>query len=244
MKKLLSIVFILLANPAFTQNRLSEHNNIAWFTTIITPKITDKLSGHIEYQWRRTDWVATWQQSLLRLGFSYKVHPQVTAQLGYAWTLTYPYGDNTIAAIPKTFPEHRIYEQLVINSPIGKIGLIHRLRVEQRWVGRLKNLASEKPDEWVMLNRVRYMPRLDVPLYKKLYAAAYDEILIGFGENVGENIFDQNRLGILLGYKFHPSVRAEAGYISQVLQLGRELANKNVYQYNNGLMVNTYLQLN
>ena len=46
---------------------------------------------------------------------------------------------------------------------------------------------------------------------KTAYLAIYDEVFIGFGKNVNENIFDQNRVGILLGYRFNPSIRIEAG---------------------------------
>jgi hypothetical protein len=57
--------------------------------------------------------------------------------------------------------------------------------------------------------------------------------MIGFGKNVAENIFDQNRIGILFGYRFSPKVRLEAGYLNQIVQLGREINNQNVFQYNN-----------
>jgi opacity protein-like surface antigen len=239
---LLFVVFISVAAGA--QTRMSDHNSIGWFTTTITPAITKKLSGHIEYQWRRDDLVSNWQQSLLRVGLNYKFHPQVTAHIGYGWILTFPYGDNTIAAVPKTFPEHRIYEQLVINNPIGKVNVQHRFRLEQRWVGKLKTITSEKPDEMVYLNRVRYMCRVDVPIYKKLYAAGYDELFVGVGKNVGENVFDQNRIGILAGYKFNSMFRIEGGFLNQTVQLGREVGGKNVFQYNNGFILNTYVQLN
>ena len=88
------------------------------------------------------------------------------------------------------------------------------------------------------------MFRLQVPLKgkeikdKTPYLATYDEIFIGFGKNVNENIFDQNRFGILLGYRFNPSIRIEAGYLNQILQLGREVNNRNVFQQNNGIIVN------
>ena len=72
---------------------------------------------------------------------------------------------------------------------------------------------------------------------KTAYLAIYDEVFIGFGKNVNENIFDQNRVGILLGYRFNPSIRIEAGYLNQTLQLGREVNNRNVFQLNNGLIV-------
>jgi hypothetical protein len=72
---------------------------------------------------------------------------------------------------------------------------------------------------------------------KTAYLAIYDEVFVGFGENINENIFDQNRVGILLGYRFSPSIRIEAGYLNQTLQLGREVNNRNVFQHNNGLIV-------
>jgi hypothetical protein len=73
---------------------------------------------------------------------------------------------------------------------------------------------------------------------KTPYFAIYDEIFIGFGRNVNENIFDQNRVGIVLGYRFSPTIRIETGYLNQTLQLGREVNNRNVFQYNNGIILN------
>jgi len=72
---------------------------------------------------------------------------------------------------------------------------------------------------------------------KTPYVAVYDEVMIGFGKNVGENIFDQNRIGVLLGYKFNDLLRVEGGYLNQIVQLGREVEGKNVFQYNNGFIV-------
>lgn len=244
MKRILTFAFVLLWGAAGAQNRISQSHRIGWLTTIVTPAITPKLSLHAEYQWRREDWVDNWQQSLLRLGVNYKIHPQVTLHAGYGWILTYPYGDITLAAVPRTFTEHRAYEQAVVTTPVGKATLSHRFRLEQRWLARYTDLHQEAPQSWTYLNRIRYMPRLDVPLTDKVYAAGYDEVFIGFGKNVGENVFDQNRASILVGYKFGKAFRAEAGYLNQIVQLGREVGGKNVFQYNNGFIVNTYVQLN
>lgn len=71
------------------------------------------------------------------------------------------------------------------------------------------------------------------------YLAVYDEVFLGFGKNVNENIFDQNRFGILLGYKFSPTLIIEGGFLSQIVQLGREVENRNVFQYNNGIIINS-----
>ena len=241
MKKLSLIILTCLPVFMHAQNRISDHNSIGWYTLFVTPKINDRLSGHLDYQWRRSDIISNWQQSLLRVGLTYKIDNQVSAQVGYAWIKTFVYGDYSLIAVPKPFPEHRIYEQLQVTTPVGRTMLTHRLRLEQRWLGRFKSMESPKADDWIFLNRFRYMPRLDVPLDKNWYAAMYDEIFIGFGKQVGENVFDQNRLAVMLGYKFSKTVRLEGGFLSQIVQLPREIDNKNVFQYNNGIVVNTYL---
>jgi Protein of unknown function (DUF2490) len=239
----ISIIISLTSHLSFSQNsRISEHNTIGWFTTVITPKISEKISLHGEYQWRRVNLVKNWQQSLLRAGIIYKIHPQLSAQIGYAWAPTFPYGTYNLSGVPKVFPEHRIYEQVVFNSNIGKTALTNRLRLEQRWIGRFASVDAKKP-AFAYLNRFRYMARFDHPLNEKWYATAYDEILIGFGKNVGENIFDQNRISAMIGYKASNTFKIEGGFINQILQLGREIENKNVFQYNNGIIINTYFNL-
>jgi hypothetical protein len=73
--------------------------------------------------------------------------------------------------------------------------------------------------------------------------AAYDEIFIGFGKNVNANIFDQNRIGVLFGYRFNKNIRIEAGYISQILQFGRLINGQNLFQNNSGIILNTNFNL-
>jgi len=100
-------------------------------------------------------------------------------------------------------------------------------------------------DEFPFLNRMRYKVRLQLPLSgKKIkdktpYLVLYDEIFIGFGQNVNANIFDQNRLGILLGYRFNKYLRLEGGYLNQILQYGGQINGQNVFQYNQGIILNT-----
>ena len=75
---------------------------------------------------------------------------------------------------------------------------------------------------------------------KTPYAAIYDEVFVGFGKNVNENVFDQNRLGLLIGYRFSPKVRIEGGFLSQIVQVGREITGRNVFQYNSGMIISTH----
>lgn len=246
-RKCIFIFFCLIAVISNAQNtRLTDRNTIGWFSQFTTLRFSPKWSGHLEYQWRRDELVRSWQQSLFRTGVNYQVNPRLSLRAGYAWIETFPYGDIPLQAAGKQFPEHRAFQMLTLNDQLNRIEMSHRLMLEQRWIGRYTNPALSKPDDFMFLNRLRYMYRMQWAIGKKKivdntpYAALYDEMLIGFGKNVNENVFDQNRLGVLLGYRVNKKFRAEAGFIQQLLQLGREVNNRNVFQYNNGLVLNTY----
>ncbi|SHI38449.1 Protein of unknown function [Hymenobacter daecheongensis DSM 21074] len=241
---------LLAALPAAAQNtRLIDRNTIGWLTNTTTLRFAERWSGHLEYQFRRDEGLARWQQSLLRTGLNYQVNDKLTVRLGYAWIETFPYGDYPIQGAGRQFAEHRLYQMATLNNPIGRVEVSHRFMLEQRYFGRYLSAASTRPDEWVYVNRARYMARVQVPLYapnptnRGPYAAAYNEIFLGFGRNVNENVFDQNRLALLLGYRFGPKVRLEGGFFQQRLQLPREIEGRNVFQRNNGFIVNTVVNL-
>jgi hypothetical protein len=243
---LLTLILIFPILSINAQNtRLKDNNSIGWYTYTGTFKLNSRLSLHTEYQWRRDDYINNWQQSLIRTGINYTFNPKLTVRLGYANIATYDYGDVHINSLGKNFTEHRAYEMATLTDKMNSVEFSHRFMLEQRWIGRYSNAALSKEDDWLFLNRFRYMLRMQVPLKgNKIanntpYVAVYDEIAIGFGKNVNENIFDQNRLGILLGYRFSPAFRIEGGFLSQILQLGREINGSNLFQYNNGIILNT-----
>lgn len=237
---------VFLPNKAsFGQSaRITDMTSIGWFNYFGTIKLKAKWSIHTEYQWRRADIIRDWQQSLLRTGINYQLNNDVQLRLGYAWAETFAYGDIPLNPFGRQFTEHRTYQMATISDKIGKFALSHRFMLEQRWIGRYTSINDTKDDDFVFMNRMRYMFRTQIPLTKNglrpLYAAAYDEILIGFGKNVGENVFDQNRIGLLIGKSINNSFRIEAGYLNQIVQLGREVNSRNVFQYNSGVIVNTY----
>lgn len=247
---ILFLIFnIILVCNSFAQNnsRINDNNNIGWFNFNSTIKVSSKFSLNLEYQWRRDEYIRKWEQSLLRTGVSFNLNPNVQFRVGYGWIETFPYGDYPINVYGKDFTEHRIYEMITLNNKMSIIDFSHRFMLEQRLVGRYSNANLATEDEFLLLNRLRYMIRLQIPLKGKSiddktpYLATFNEIFIGFGKNVNENIFDQNRLAILLGYKFNKNLKIEAGYLNQTLQLGREITGKNVFQNNNGFLVNTIM---
>ena len=242
---LLFVILFSVYQISLAQNtRLNHNNTIGWYNYFGTFKLSDKFGLHTEYQWRRNNGITDWQQSLLRVGVNYNLNPRVLFRAGYAWVETFPYGEYPLNGFGKDFTEHRIFEMVQLSHKEGIVDFSHRFMLEQRWVGRYSNANLANEDDFPLLNRFRYMFRLQVPLKgkeikdKTPYVALYDEILIGFGENVNANIFDQNRLGILLGYRFNKLVRIEGGYLNQTLQFGRQINGQDVFQSNNGLIIN------
>ena len=236
---------LTLGNKGYAQNRLRTDNTIVWLNNFHTINIDQHWAILAEYQWRRTEGVKSWQQSLLRGGVQYKFSNGVSVLAGYIWIETFPYGDYPPAA-SQPFPEHRIYEQVTWNDNIGRLQLNHRARLEQRFLGVLNPQAdgAREISKWNYLNRLRYQLRATFPINhaamtdKTWYAAAFDEIFIGFGKNVNANVFDQNRIGLLLGYKLNKRFSLEGGYLNQTLQQPQSVNGKSVFQYNNGFILN------
>lgn len=247
---LVIVVFHICLYASAQNSRIKSHHTIGWYNYFGTFRVGAKSSVHTEYQWRRNELAAGWQQSLFRTGFNYQLTPKLQLRAGYAWIETWPYGDIPLNVFGKTFTEHRLFQAVTLTDRLSVVELSHRFMQEQRWIGRYSQQSLDKEDEFVFTNRFRYMFRLQLPLKGKAidskvpYVAAYDEVFIGFGKNVGENIFDQNRLGFLLGYRFNPLIRVELGFLNQILMLGREVGGRNVVQYNNGVIVNTIFDFN
>jgi hypothetical protein len=244
------VVLGLFFNPTFGQNnRLNTSNQIGWYTYFGAFKLFNKLGLHTEYQFRRTPVITDWQQSLFRLGLNYQLHPAIQLRVGYGWIETFPYGEFPLNGFGKQFTEHRIFQMAQLSQKVGKVDFSHRFMLEQRFVGKYLDAQATKESEFPLLHRMRYMVRMQVPLKgnevqdKTPYLAVYDEVFVGFGENVNTNVFDQNRIGVLLGYRFSKNFRLEGGYLNQTLQYGRLINGKNVFQNNNGLIINSNINL-
>jgi hypothetical protein len=247
---LLSACFSAVSLAGLSQNnRLNTYETIGWYNVFGTFGISNKLSVHTEYQFRRDDVIQYWQQSLLRLGVNYRLNPRVLFRFGYAWIETYPYGEIPINGFGKDFTEHRLFQMAQLSHKEGAVEFSHRFMLEQRFVGRYSSETLEKEDEFPLMHRMRYMVRMQVPLKgkeikdKTPYVALYDEIFIGFGRNVNANVFDQNRIGLLFGYRFSPQFRLEGGYLNQIIQFGRLVNGQNVFQHNNGIIINALVNV-
>jgi len=244
------IAFITLLNlfaiASHAQNtRISDRNTIGWIAYSGTFKLNEKWGLHTEVQFRRDKLITDPQQNLYRTGINYTLNNKLSLRAGYALAETFNYGSIPLNNLGKQFTEHRIYQMASLSDKAGIFEISHRFMLEQRWIGRYTSPSLTKEDDFIFLNRMRYMFRTNIPLKGRIiadktpYLSVYDEILIGFGRNVNENVFDQNRLAVLIGYRFSPKVRLEGGFLNQTLQFSREINGSNVFQYNSGLILNS-----
>lgn len=208
--------FSLHFSIAECQTRTHAYNTNAWLMYFGSHKVSNTLGLHAEVQWRRNDLFAENQQLLLRTGLEFYARPDVRFTLGYAFVETYPYGE---FAVEQAFPEHRMWQQLLVPQELGKVKLAHRYRLEQRMIG---NASTGRFENGRYENRARYMAKATINLSgggNPVFVALYDELFINFGKDVGYNIFDQNRLYGAIGYTISPILKLEAGYLYQVVQL-------------------------
>ncbi len=226
---LLLLTFIIKQNTTFAQSitrQIAEQNHV-WFIENGTIKLKNNWVFSHDVHLRRANLGANAQQILVRIGLLYNFPSKLQAGAGYAFVRTYPYGE---FPVKNAFPEHRIWEQAQFKTELGKFNIFNRYRLEQRFIGDAST-GQFKPSRFE--NRVRYMVRIKKSIGKKCYANIFDEIFINFGKNVGRNIFDQNRLGANVGYKFNEHLAVELGYLNQTLQL-RTLnsSNQNKLEFN------------
>jgi hypothetical protein len=190
MSRLTIYVLLLIAIPlqSAAQKEIANQEN-AWLMYFGNHRISDRWALHTEYQWRRADMVENWQQSLLRLGVDYYAKNGIQYTAGYAWISSFRYGDQPIA---HNNNEHRIWQQTITKSKVGRVDVQNRYRLEQRfienWVKDAEGVYTQ--DGIYFRQRVRYRLLLTIPLSRKemsdntLFFAASDEPCLGFGPGI------------------------------------------------------------
>ncbi|MFN5621480.1 MAG: DUF2490 domain-containing protein [Flavobacteriales bacterium] len=185
-------------------------------------RLTNHWGFNTEYQWRRTNGLLHWQQSLFRTGIDFYGKRGLQLTIGYAWIKTFPYGEQPVSHVND---EHRIWQQVLMKSMMGRCEVQHRFRCEQRL---LENWVITEDGNYLLDNilyrqRARYRVMITVPLSKAqladktLFLTASDEVFLGFGKGIGKNVLDQNRLAVAFGWRFNAACNIQLGYLNQYI---------------------------
>ena len=195
MHKYILLLTFLVPFTAFSQ----ESNLGNWLIYIGSKKLDNQWNIHHEVQYRNYDAIGDLEQLLLRTGVGKNLTDgNNNLLLGYGFISSENYTNEEDKIV---INEHRIFQQFITKQSIGKLGLQHRYRFEQRFV----------EDDFKL--RFRYFLGISYPLTDQLYLSSYNEIFL----NTVQNAFDRHRLYGGLGYKLSDRIKIELGYMNQFL---------------------------
>ena len=213
MKKILIISLLIICSNGFSQKTIQ--NQRAWFAYTGQYKIAEKWGYHIEAQFRLDDQLQQNFQNLFRIGGIYYLSTSKTISGGYALVNTYS------QSFDEYFKENRLWEQFQYSKKWynEKNTIIHRFRLEQRWV---ENLNQDNSANYQ--NRVRYLNRnlFHIMNFKstneEIYAVVQNEVFLNLGDNkINNKFFDQNRFFVGLGLNYNNNIRLEVGYLNHFI---------------------------
>jgi hypothetical protein len=218
---LLVVLTLFGMNSVVGQKNIATQNG-SWFMYFGNHKLSEKYSLHTEYQWRRSDFVYSWQQSLARIGLDYHLDKNNSLTAGYGWIVSYPYGSQPISY---TTNEHRVWEEFISNSNYSRLNFNHRYRIEQRFIERITTNSLEESivSGYNFKQRARYRFMIVAPINnasmkdKTAFVSLYNEVFLGFGQGISKNILDQNRLYGSIGWRFNKNSNIQLGYLNQII---------------------------
>lgn len=212
MKKLiLLLVFLSVSKLGFAQEKSDLG---AWYMYFGNFRFTESpWAIHGEAQYRNHNVIGDLEQLLLRTGLQYNLKNGVASFLaGYGSITSEAEGDAT-----NSLHENRLYQEVILRQKLGKVGLMHRFRYEQRWI--------ENQD---FRTRFRYAIFVNAPINSielgekgSWYVQGYDELFINGEKLDGKaEYFDRNRLYLGLGYRVVKNLAFQVGIMQQATDSG------------------------
>jgi hypothetical protein len=206
LKNKLTGLLMFLGATAFAQG---DDGLGAWYIYNGSFFTKPNLEFFFEAQFRYREIVSNRQEIFFRPFGIY--HFSKTANLGLGYMYDIGYADETFDNVQVT-NENRILLQLILNTPVDRTKLQHRLRLEQRWI---KNKILDDTDS---RQRFRYRLMAQIPIgstsFTKgtFFVGVYDELFIDLTGGIG---FDQNRFYGGLGWQFSNATNFQLGYLLQ-----------------------------
>ena len=217
----LSVVTATFVAPCTARAQRQVYTNTnAWFQVSGDVAINQRWGILFDASNRRSGPMDETMANFVRAGLAYVVNENVRVAVGGNYSKSYPYGE---IPSPYPVPEWRIWEQVQVSHSIGKVDLSHRYRLEQRSRGLRSDPDIDETDMWTRSGRFRYQVKGTLPLRGEEveagepYLSVSNEFFISFGENVQYNIFDQDRLQFILGYRMNRNWRFETGFMEHVV---------------------------
>jgi len=183
-----------------------------WFGFNSATRLTDQWSFFAQGELRTWEMASNLNETLFRFAGLYDFNPRHRAAFGYVRVDTGSFEENRGLS---NFSENRFYQEYQFKHKLGTGSLVHRFRLEQRW------LNAERSTD--LSHRARYLLKYTKPLNSESmkpgtwYISVFDEVFIDFDSN---------------GYWYNP-IRYDSGLNQNRLYFGagRELSAAANFQF-------------
>lgn len=212
---ILLLIIQFLANPVNAQSKSVNEVSQSWTSLNSTIRFNNHWGMVADFHIRRTNFLADPNFYFLRTGVQYWVNNQLSLTLGIGKMWVAPSTPNW----EHFAEENRIYQQALLSSKLGKIGIVQRIRNEQRWIEKIAN--DQFTGNYRFSNRIRYLLAFNIPIFKNPKYPSLslsDELMIQFGKEILYNTFDQNRLFLGIRQPISKTLNFDFGYMQSFQQ--------------------------
>lgn len=205
MKTKLILTFIVMTIFAGFSKGQSRDNYNMWFQYLMTAQVSDKSTLTALTQYRSFDLAYDTRLFLLNAYLDYEVAKGVKPAAGAMFLVLESYNSDNTKRIRY---EKRPFQQVTLESNIGRTSISNRFRVEERFLNN--------PDEFIV--RIRYLLSIRIPFNRKgekekLYGILKNEIRMNM---VKDEPFDSNRITAGIGIKVGKNSAIELAFINQL----------------------------
>lgn len=184
--------------------------NQHWLGYIGTGKLNNKWSAQLLVNYWSRKWLQNPVQVLVVPALHYTTKQEVVLGAGMAYARLYNSEGSAIRN------EYRPHQEVNFKQALSKIGLSHRLQLEERFFELIN--PPEGTDTHAFLWRGRYRSNLTIPIKfseagnTNLSLLLSNEVFLHFGKQA-INVFDQNRIIAGPGWQLNPNLNVALRYM-------------------------------
>ncbi|SFZ91433.1 Protein of unknown function [Flaviramulus basaltis] len=218
MKYLLSFIVLILTTINSHSQSTPEDKFGAWYMIDGNHVISDKISIKTGFQLRSFEVLDNMNLLFYYTGVNYHLNKKATLSLVYCYLDI----DKSYSISGEThLYENRPYEQISYKQEAFNLPILHRLRLEHRFL----NFKHNHTD----LHRLRYRLGTKIDLNKSLFFTINNE----FFANLKDEVFTENRFYAAIGINISKSNNIQIGY------LNHEINKQNLNRLQVGLFFKT-----
>jgi hypothetical protein len=191
---------------------------LAWNSFDISAKVAPKVKLQLYINERYFAAPLAQHQLVIRTNAQYELKNQWTAYAGYTYFLQSPHDPTETDRL--LVPEQRLQQGFTHRQAFGRVAVLQRYQVEQRFMRNVAN--GDLADGYRFVFRFRYRLLVDIKLRDKDTTTAKgdwvlrigDEIHLNAGRSIKGQPFDQNRAMVVLQYFINDRLMVNAGYLN------------------------------